>query len=73
LIAVADSSPLIILTKIGCLDFLHRVFATVYISKEVHYEIVVAGAGLPGASEVSSAEWIKVKSIQRPSDLRALS
>jgi hypothetical protein len=51
--AVADSSPLVILTKLGCLDFLNRVFPRVYISNEVHYEVVVAGAGLPGASEVS--------------------
>jgi uncharacterized protein len=62
--AVADSSPLVILTKLGCLDFLNRVFPRVYISSEVHYEVVVAGAGLPGASEVSKAEWIEVKSIQ---------
>jgi predicted nucleic acid-binding protein len=47
--AVADSSPLVILTKLGYLDFLNRVFPRVYISNEVHYEVVVAGAGLPGA------------------------
>jgi predicted nucleic acid-binding protein len=67
--AVADSSPLVILTKVGCLDFLNRVFPRVYISNEVHYEVVVAGAGLPGASEVSKAEWIEVKSIQNPASL----
>jgi predicted nucleic acid-binding protein len=67
--AVADSSPLVILTKVGCLDFLNRVFPRVYISNEVHYEVVVAGAGLPGASEVSKAEWIEVKSIQNPAGL----
>ena len=67
--AVADSSPLVVLTKLGCLDFLNRVFPRVYISNEVHYEVVVAGAGLPGASEVSKAEWIEVKSIQNPASL----
>jgi len=70
LIAVADSSPLIILAKLGCLDFLKRVFSRVYVSREVHYETVVAGAGLPGASEVSNADWIEVKSIQDPAVLR---
>jgi predicted nucleic acid-binding protein len=69
--AVADSSPLVILTKLGCLDFLKQVFPRVYISNEVHYEVVVAGAGLPGASEVSKAEWIEVKSIQNPAALRS--
>ena len=64
--AVADSSPLVILTKLGCFDFLNRFFPRVYISREVHYEVVVAGAGLPGASEVSKAEWIEVKAIKNP-------
>jgi predicted nucleic acid-binding protein len=62
--AVADSSPLIILTKLGCIDFLPRLFARLYISAEVHHEIVIAGAGLPGASETAKAEWIEVKPLQ---------
>jgi hypothetical protein len=33
--AVADSSTLVILTKLDCLDFLNRVFPRVYISIEV--------------------------------------
>jgi len=57
--AVADSSPLVILAKLGCFDLLNRVFPRLYISAEVHYEVVVAGAGLPGASEVSKAEWTR--------------
>jgi uncharacterized protein len=68
--AVADSSPLVILTKLGCFDFLSRLFTRVYISPEVHDEVVVAGAGLPGASEVSGAEWIEVKAVANPADLR---
>jgi predicted nucleic acid-binding protein len=69
--AVADSSPLVILTKLDCLDFLNRVFPRLYISPEVHYEVVIAGAGLPGASEVSKAEWIQVKAVQNPAGLYA--
>lgn len=68
---VADSSPLIILTKLDCLDFLKRVFPLVYISTEVHYEVVIAGSGLPGASEVSKADWIEVKSVGNPASLRS--
>jgi predicted nucleic acid-binding protein len=71
LIPVADSSPLIILARLGCLDFLNRIFPHVYISTEVHYETVVAGAGLPGASEVANAGWIEVKSLQNPPELHA--
>ena len=66
---VADSSPLVILTKLGCFDFLNRVFPRVCISTEVHHEVVIAGAGLPGASEVSKAEWIEVKAVQNPAGL----
>ena len=61
---VADSSPLVILTKLGCFQLLNRFFPRVYISAEVQYEVVIAGAGLPGASEVSKAEWIEVKRLQ---------
>ena len=43
---VADSSPLVILAKLGCFDLLKRLFPRLYISREVHYEVVVSGAGL---------------------------
>lgn len=66
---VTDSSPLVILTKLGCFDFLNRLFSRVCISREVHYEVVIAGAGLPGAAEVSKAEWIEVKALQNPAAL----
>jgi len=67
--AAADSSPLIILAKLGCFDLLNRVFPRLYISSEVHHEVVVVGVGLPGASEVANAEWIDVKALQNPWDL----
>jgi hypothetical protein len=67
--AVADSSPLVILAKLGCFDFLNRLFSRVYISAEVHHEVVIAGVGLPGASEASKAEWIQVKAVQNPAGL----
>jgi predicted nucleic acid-binding protein len=67
--AVADSSPLVILTKLVCFDFLNRLFPRLYISAEVHHEVVIAGAGLPGASEVSKAEWIEVKAVRDPAGL----
>jgi len=66
---VADSSPLVVLTKLACFDLLNRLFPRLYISAEVHDEVVIAGAGLPGASEVSQAEWIEVKALQNPSGL----
>jgi len=69
--AVADSSPLVILAKLGCFDLLARLFPHVYICPEVHHEVVIAGAGLPGASEVSKAEWIEVKAVENPAGLHS--
>jgi len=66
---VADSSPLVILAKLGCFDLLKRLFPRLYISSEVHHEVVVSGAGLPGASEVAKAEWIEVKQLKNQADL----
>jgi predicted nucleic acid-binding protein len=66
---VADSSPLVILTKLGCFDLLNRLFPRLYISAAVHDEVVIGGAGLPGALEVSQAEWIEVKALQNPAGL----
>lgn len=68
---VADSSPLVILAKLGCFDLLNRLFPRLYISREVHHEVVVSGAGLPGASGVAKAEWIEVKQLQNQADLMA--
>lgn len=69
--AVADSSPLVILAKLGCFDLLNRLFPRIYISPDVHHEVVVAGVGLPGASEVKSAGWIEVKKLQNQEGLLA--
>jgi predicted nucleic acid-binding protein len=62
--AVADSSPLIILAKLNCIGLLCKLHSPLYISTEVHDEVVISGASLPGASEVEKAEWIEVKKLQ---------
>jgi uncharacterized protein len=68
-IVVADSSPLIVLAKLRCFESLHKLYSRLYISTEVHREVVVAGAGLPGSSEVEKAEWIEVKLLQNQAEL----
>jgi predicted nucleic acid-binding protein len=70
-IVVADSSPLVILSRLACFHLLNKLFPRIYISTEVHHEVVVAGAGLPGSSEVVKAEWIEVKKLLNPADLAA--
>jgi uncharacterized protein len=56
---VSNASPLINLAHIGKLDLLHRLYDSVLIPQAVWDEVVVQGAGQPGAEEVSSAPWIR--------------
>jgi predicted nucleic acid-binding protein len=67
--AVSDSSPLIALSSIGCLDLLPQLFYTVHISAQVYAEVVTSGAGRPGVELVAQASWIKVTSVQSMADL----
>ena len=53
------------------MDLINKLFSRLYISTEVHHEVVVSGAGLPGASEVGKAEWIEVKKLQNQADFLA--
>ena len=64
--AISNASPLIILAKIGLLDLLLHLHGQVIISPDVHREVVVSGAGLPGSGQVASAQWIKVKDVREP-------
>ena len=66
---VSDSSPLIILAKIGRLGLLYRLYQAVAITPQVYHEVVVAGAGLAGAVEVATSKWIQVKPVKNPSVL----
>jgi predicted nucleic acid-binding protein len=61
---VSDASPLITLTPIGRLDSLRKLYSTVSITAEVYNEVVIAGAGMPGAAAVAKADWIRVSAIQ---------
>ena len=64
MIVVSDSSPLITLARIGCFDLLPKLYRRIYIPTEVYNEVVVAGAGRPGATEASQADWIEVRRVQ---------
>ena len=56
---VSNASPLINLARIGKLDLLQRLYDSVLIPQAVWDEVVVQGAGQPGAEEVSSAPWVR--------------
>jgi uncharacterized protein len=67
---VSNASPLITLARVGNLDSLHKLYELIHISTEVYNEVVIAGAGMPGAAAVSKANWIRVLSVQDAESMR---
>ena len=63
MIVVSDSSPLIALADVGQLRLLHELFSTVLIPEAVYEEIVLQGAGRPGAEAVQAAAWIEQRDV----------
>jgi hypothetical protein len=55
---VADAGPILSFARAHHLPLLHAVLGTLLIPEAVHVEIVVRGAGKPGAAEVQDAAWI---------------
>ncbi len=68
---IADSSPLIALSKIDHFALLEKLFGAFAITVQVHAEVEVKGAGLPGAKETDGAPWIDVKRLKNEADLTA--
>lgn len=56
---VANATPLIALSLVGRLELLRDLFGEVLVPAAVYDEVVVAGAGRPGADEVAQASWIR--------------
>jgi predicted nucleic acid-binding protein len=56
---VSNTSPIVALAAIGRLDLLRAVHGEIAIPSAVFDEIAVAGAGEPGAREVTEADWVK--------------
>lgn len=61
MIVLADSSPLITLARARQFELLHEFYGEIIITREVHDEIAIAGAELPGAEELRRAPWIRVE------------
>lgn len=60
---VSNSTALVHLSAIGQLDILRQRFGEIYIPEGVYHEVVVAGAGKPGAVEVAQAAWIHTATV----------
>ena len=69
---VSNASPLISTARIGKLDLLHQLYGEVFIPEAVWHEVVVKGAGEPGADEVKAATWIKIQSVTNTTLVHAL-
>ena len=63
MIVVSDTSPIINLAAVGQLELLHKLYDEIAIPQAVYHEIVVIGAGQPGATEVEGFEWIKKQQV----------
>ncbi len=64
MIIVSDTSPLINLAAVGQLDLLRQLYGHVIIPQAIYDEIVIAGAGQPGAAEVKAAGWIEIRRLK---------
>lgn len=69
---VSNSSPLINLARIGKLTLLRELFGVLIVPDAVWQEVVVEGAGQPGADEVRSAEWIQRQAVMNTQLVQAL-
>ena len=63
MIVVSNTSPIVNLAVVGQLDLLRQLYDKVIIPQSVRDEIVIAGEGQPGATEVSSLEWIETRQV----------
>jgi predicted nucleic acid-binding protein len=69
---VSNASPLIHLARIGQLDLLHQLYGELVVPEAVWHEVVVEGAGQPGADEVQTAAWIKQQAVSNSQLVRVL-
>ncbi len=69
---VSNASVLINLARIGHLGLLQHLYGELTVPEAVWHEVVVAGAGYPGAQEVRDATWIRVRKVQNRQLVQAL-
>ncbi len=69
---VSNASPLINLARIGKLDLLHELYGELTVPEAVWQEVVVDGAGQPGADQVKASSWIKVQAVANRRFVQAL-
>jgi predicted nucleic acid-binding protein len=69
---VSNASPLINLARIGKLDLLYQLYGKLTVPSAVWQEVVIEGAGQPGADDVKAATWIRTQTVTNKELVRAL-
>lgn len=64
MIVVVDSSVLITFARIGRLELLHRTAGVIHIPEAVFVEVVQRGAGRPGSTELTQADWVLCQTVR---------
>jgi predicted nucleic acid-binding protein len=73
LIVIADASPLIALSSLGCLSLLQERFPDgLTVPPAVWREVVEEGRGRSGADAVRAADWIRVQEVEDRDYIRLL-
>jgi predicted nucleic acid-binding protein len=72
MIIVSNTSPIINLAMVSQLNLLEQLYLNINLAQAVYDEIVVAGAGKPGASEVQKASWLQVHQVANTPLVKAL-
>ena len=60
MVVVADTSPLIYLSRVGALDLLHVLFGEVVVPRAVWTEVVEQRTAAPGLDALKRADWLRV-------------
>lgn len=60
MIVVADTTPLLYLSRIGRLDIARALYVEVFVPHEVHEELVEKRPDADGVNELRAADWIVV-------------
>jgi predicted nucleic acid-binding protein len=70
-IVVADTTPLIALSRLGLLDVLRQLYGTVVLPTEVWHELVAYKPDAPGVEALRAASWLQVDASADASPLLA--
>ena len=66
MVVVADTSPLIYLSRVGALGVLHVLFGEVVVPRAVWTEVVEQRTAAPGLDAIKRAEWLRVVDREGP-------